>query len=139
MSAKEALYLYKSRDVSEKLFVSDKSFLGNKSMRSHTNEGVEGWIFTQFIALIIRNKIYTTLQKENEKLEKKQNYMTVPEAIKELEKIEMTRQTNKVYRLNHAVTAKQKKILKAFGMNEGNITYRAGEIMQYLQSKSEEE
>lgn len=139
MSAKEALHLYKSRDVSEKLFVSDKSFLGNKSMRSHTNEGVEGRIFTQFIALIIRNKIYTTLQKENEKLEKKQNYMTVPEAIKELEKIEMIRQTNKVYRLNHAVTAKQKKILKAFGMNEGNITYRAGEIMQYLQSKSEEE
>ena len=27
MTAKEALYLYKSRDVSEKLFVSDKSFL----------------------------------------------------------------------------------------------------------------
>ena len=139
MTAKEALHLYKSRDVSEKLFASDKSFLGNKSMRSHTNEGVEGRIFTQFIALIIRNKIYTTLQKENEKLEKKQNYMTVPEAIKELEKIEMTRQTNKVYRLNHAVTAKQKKILKAVGMNEGNITYRAREIMQYLQSKSEEE
>ena len=139
MTAKEALHLYKSRDVSEKLFVSDKSSLGNKSMRSHTNEGVEGRIFTQFIALIIRNKIYTTLQKENEKLEKKQNYMTVPEAIKELEKIEMTRQTNKVYRLNHAVTAKQKKILKAVGMNEGNITYRAREIMQYLQSKSEEE
>lgn len=62
--------------------------------------------------------------------------MTVPEAIKELEKIEMTRQTNKVYRLNHAVTAKQKKILKAFGMNEGKHYLRAREIMQYLQSKS---
>ena len=62
-------------------------------MRSHTNEGVEGRIFTQFIALIIRNKIYTALQEENEKLEK----------------IEMTRQTDNVYRLDHAVTAKQKK------------------------------
>ena len=31
-------------------------------MRSHTNEGVEGRIFIQFIALIIRNKIYTALQ-----------------------------------------------------------------------------
>ena len=67
MTAKEALHLYRSRDVSEKLFASDKSFLGNKSMRSHTNEGVEGRIFTQFIALIIRNKIYTALQEENEK------------------------------------------------------------------------
>ena len=46
MTAKEALNLYKSRDVSEKLFASDKSFLGNKSMRSHTNEGVDGRIFT---------------------------------------------------------------------------------------------
>ena len=76
-------------------------------MRSHTNEGVEGRIFTQFIALIIRNKIYTALQEKNEKLESKQNYMTA--VIKELEKIEMTRQTDNVYRLDHAVTAKQKK------------------------------
>ena len=120
MTAKEALHLYKSRDVSEKLFASDKSFLGNKSMRSHTNEGVEGRIFTQFIALIIRNKIYTALQEENEKLEK----------------IEMTRQTDNVYRLDHAVTAKQKKILEAFGMNEGNITYRAGEISNTLKKSN---
>ena len=49
-----------------------------------------------------------------------------------LVKIEMTRQTDNVYRLDHAVTAKQKKILKAFGMNEGNITYRAGEISNTL-------
>lgn len=74
----------------------------------------EGRIFTQFIALIIRNKIYAALQEENEKLEKKQNYMTVPAAIRELEKIEMTRQTDNVYRLDHAVTAKQKKNLKGF-------------------------
>lgn len=109
MTAKEALRLYKSRDTSEKLFASDKTFLGNKSMRSHTNEGIEGRIFTQFIALIIRNKIYTSLQEAGEQFEKKQNYMTVPAAIKELEKIEMTRQTDNVYRLDHAVTAKQAK------------------------------
>ena len=92
-------------------------------MCSHTNEGIEGRIFTQFIALIIRNKIYTALQEENEKLEKEQNCMTVPAAIKGLEKIEITRQTDNIYQLDHAVIAKQKKILKAFGMNEGNITY----------------
>lgn len=132
MTAKEALQLYKSRDTSEKLFASDKSFLGNKSMRAHTNEGIEGRIFTQFIALIIRNKIYNSLQEAKEKFEKKQNYMTVPAAIKELEKIEMTRQTDNIYRLDHAVTAKQKKILKAFGMNEGTITYQAGEISRIL-------
>lgn len=35
-----------------------------------------------------------------------------------------------------AVTAKQKKILKAFGMNEGNITYRAGEISNTLKKSN---
>lgn len=58
--------------------------------------------------------------------------MTVPAAIKELEKIEMTRQTANIYRLDHVVTAKQKKILKAFGMSEGSINYRAGEISNTL-------
>lgn len=77
-----------------------------------------------------------TLQEENEKLERKQNYMTVPAVIKELEKIEMTRQTDNVYRLDHAVTAKQKKILKAFGMSEGNITYRVGEISNTLKKSN---
>ena len=81
-------------------------------------------------------KSATSLQEESEKFEKKQNYMTVPAAIKELEKIEMTRQTDNVYRLDHAVTAKQKKILKAFGMSEGNITYRAGEISNTLRESS---
>ena len=62
--------------------------------------------------------------------------MTVPAAIKELEKIEMTRQTDNVYRLDHAVTSKQKKNLKGFWMNEGNVTYRAGEISNTLKNSN---
>ena len=38
--------------------------------------------------------------------------MNVPAAIKELEKIEMIRQTSGEYRLDHAVTATQKAILR---------------------------
>ena len=48
---------------------------------------------------------------------KKPNYLTVPAAIRELEKIEMTRQLDKVYRIDHAVTKIQKVILSAFGMD----------------------
>jgi hypothetical protein len=51
--------------------------------------------------------------------------MTVPAAIRELEKIELTRQTDNIYRLDHAVTATQKEILNAFGMTEKNIEYCA--------------
>jgi transposase len=128
MTAKEAINLYKSRDASEKLFRGDKSYLGNKSIRVHSDESASAKIFIEFIALIIRSKIYTCLKDEMKNIEKKPNYMTVPAALKELEKIEMVRQLDNVYRLDHAVTATQKKILKAFGMDAAYVKYRATEI-----------
>lgn len=42
--------------------------------------------------------------------------MTVPAVIKELEKIELIRQSNRGYRMDHAIVAAQKEILKAFNM-----------------------
>ena len=59
MTAKDALELYKSRDGSEKLFRGDKSYLGNRCMRVHSSESVDAKIFIEFVALIIRNRIYT--------------------------------------------------------------------------------
>jgi len=132
MTAKEAINLYKSRDTSEKLFQGDKSYLGNKSIRVHTDESASAKIFIEFIALIIRNKIYTYLKEEKKNLDKKPNYMTVPAAIKELEKIEMVRQLDNVYRLDHAVTATQKAILKAFGLDAAYIKYKTAEISSEL-------
>jgi transposase len=132
MTAKEAITLYKSRDASEKLFRGDKSYLGNKSLRVYTDESISAKIFIEFIALIIRSKIYTCLKDEMNYLDKKPNYMTVPAALKELEKIEMVRQLDNVYRLDHAVTAVQKTILKAFGLDAAYIKYRAAEISQQL-------
>ncbi len=118
MTAKEALSLYKSRDGSEKLFRGDKSYLGNKSLRVHSDESADAKIFIEFVALIIRNKIYTSLMDAMLENDKKANYMTVPAAIKELEKIEMTRLLDNKYRLDHAVTATQKEILKALGIKD---------------------
>lgn len=66
------------------------------------------------------------------RLNKKPNYMTVPAAIKELEKIELTRQADNVYRLDHAVTKTQKNILNAFGLTDKNIEYRANWISEEL-------
>lgn len=67
MTTKEALVLYKSRDASEKLFMGDKSYLGNKSLRVQTDEAAKAKIFIEFVALIVRNKIYTCLQEEAKK------------------------------------------------------------------------
>ena len=135
MTAREAIELYKSRDASEKLFCSDKSYLGNKSMRVHSDEALSSKVFIQFIALILRSRIYTALKEKSEKMLKKPNYLTVPAALKELEKIVMIRQLDGVYRLDHAVTATQKIILDAFGLNEGNLRYQAKEIGNVLQNQ----
>lgn len=135
MTAREAIELYKSRDASEKLFCSDKSYLGNKSMRVHSDEALSSKVFIQFIALILRSRIYTALKEKSEKMLKKPNYLTVPAALKELEKIVMIRQLDGVYRLDHAVTASQKTILDAFGLNEGNVRYQAKEIGNILQNQ----
>ena len=77
------------------------------------------------MALIIRNRFYTCLKEQIKELGKKPNYMTVPAAIKELEKIEMIRQSDGGYRLAYAVTATQKEILKAFNMTATNIREQA--------------
>ena len=77
-----------------------------------------------------------TKSEEMKKLDKKLNYMTVPAAIKELEKIEMVRQLDNIYRLDHAVTANQKVILKAFGLDANSIKYFASELSKELK-KSE--
>lgn len=125
MDAKEALNLYKSRDTSEKLFRGDKSYLGNNAERVYGNESVDTKVFIEFVALIIRNRIYTRLKEEMEKENKKLNYMTVPAALRELEKIEMVKGADNEYRLDHAITAKQKSILSAFGMTVQDIKVKA--------------
>ena len=131
MAAAQALELYKSRDASEKLFRGDKSYLGNKSFRVHTSESVHAKIFIEFVALIIRSRFYTCLKEQMQKNGKK-NYMTVPAAIRELEKIELIRQSDREYRMDYAVTATQKEILKAFNMTAANIRTQASVMNEDL-------
>ncbi len=132
MTAGEALELYKSRDASEKLFRGDKSYLGNKSLRVQSDEAAGAKILIEFIALIVRCRIYTLLKDEMDRLKKSPNYMTVPAAILELEKIEMVRQTDGVYRMDHAVTATQKAILRAFDIDAEYVRREAGKLSKIL-------
>ncbi len=132
MNAEDALTLYKSRDDSEKTFRGDKSYLGASCERVYSDESLDTKIFIGFVATIIRNKIYTLLKDEQERMEKKQNYMTVPAALKELEKIELLKGADGEYSLDYAVTATQKAILKAFGMTADNVQRQAREISSDL-------
>lgn len=132
MTASEALIKYKGRDISEKLFRNDKTFLGARSERVASEESMSSKLFIEFIALIIRNRIYNLLKENMIRLETRHNYMTVPAAIRELEKIEMVRINGAHYKLDHAVTKTQKTILSSFGMNEKDIQEIAKNISELM-------
>lgn len=132
MTAQEALIHYKGRDVSEKLFRADKSFIGSKSMRVRAAQSLSAKIFIEFIALIVRNRIYNLLRETLLRMETRQNYMTVPAAIREMEKIEMVRRANGQYRLDHAVSKRQRTILGAFGMDDEDIKSLSHQISNQL-------
>jgi hypothetical protein len=72
------------------------------------------------------------------KNDKKFNFMTVPAALRELDKIEMIKGLDNEYRLDHAVTATQKAILNAFGMTAQDIKLKAQELSVELARIEEE-
>ncbi|MFA6890741.1 MAG: hypothetical protein WCQ66_01530 [Sphaerochaetaceae bacterium] len=106
MTAKEALLLYKSRDSSEKLFSADKTFTGSRAERIQTERSLRSKVFIEFIALIIRSLIYGRICEHVEAVGIRRNYMNVVSVISELEKMEMVRTGDGVYRIDHAITAK---------------------------------
>ena len=132
MTAAQALVQYKGRDISEKLFRSDKTFIGSRSERVHSSESMSSKIFIEFVALIVRNRIYNLLKEQMIRMESRQKYMTVPAAIRELEKIEMVRRGNGTYKLDHAVTKTQKIILSSFGLDETDISRSADDFSKLL-------
>ena len=134
MTAEQALIQYKGRDISEKLFQADKSFIGSKSMRVHSKEALSAKIFLEFTALIVRNRIYNLLKETMLKLDSNPNYLTVPAAIRELEKLEMVRLNNGRYQLDHAISKRQRIILSSFGIDDDKVKDAAGEISNILKN-----
>ena len=76
--------------------------------------------------------MYNLLKDTLLKMETRQNYLTVPASIRELEKIEMVRRNNGEYRRDHAVSKRQRTILSAFGMDDDDIRSLAKDISNML-------
>ncbi len=115
LNASKALDIYRGRDNIEKMFRSLKSGIDFNKSRVYTTNSLKSKVFLTFIAMIIRNRLFQnveTLRKVNKKA------YTVPSMISELENIECTRNSNGLYRRKYALTAKQKLILKQFGIDE---------------------
>lgn len=137
MTAKQALYLYKGRDHSEKLFLSDKSFLGNETYRVDTEESKDTKEWIGFVAEIIRNKIYTYLIDEQEKMDTRSNLLTVPAALGELGKYEICKQLEGGYHIDHALTKKQKIILSALNIKVKEVEEEASKICSTLNKNND--
>ncbi len=118
MDASEALDIYRSRDSSEKMFMSLKSGLGYDTYRAHTQKSLEAKTHVAFLAGIVRNELSRKLKKISGK--DKKNY-TVPAAIRELEKITAVQDARGRYIRRYGLTARQKKIMSAFGINEKQV------------------
>jgi hypothetical protein len=121
MTARDALLLYKSRDGSEKLFSADKTFLGSRAERVQTEASLRSKLFIEFLALIIRSRFYACISDHVHATKTKRNYLNVVSVLTELEKIELVRIGDGVYRLDHAITARQKEILSIFGMSDDDM------------------
>lgn len=132
MSAHDALILYKNRDESEKLFRSDKTFLGGRSMRVHSQPSLDNKLFITFIALIIRSWIHKQIVAHIKASNKTCNWMNVPSLIKELEKITMLRDADGRYRLNKAITKRNREVLAIFGLDENQVNAKVRELSDKL-------
>ena len=86
----------------------------------------------KFFLDITKGLIERSARYANNRITRKKNYMTVPAALKELDKIEMVRQADGVYCMDHAVTATQKDILHAFNMTATTVKNEAAEISKQL-------
>ena len=133
MDACTAYTLYSGRDSTEKLFRADKTFLGARSARVHKEKSLRTKAFTEFLALIGRNRLFNLLRAEMKRLNVKRNDMTVPSAIRQLEQIILVRFPGMgCYRLANSLSKAQKEILRAIGMSEDDFIARANQLAEEL-------
>jgi len=115
MTAEEALSIYRDRDASEKMFDTIKTGFGYDTFRIHSQESLEAKTHIMFIASIVRNHVFQT-SKENYRSDRKN--FTVPAILHELEKIMAIKDRGGEYSRRYALTAKQKKTLALFDIDE---------------------
>lgn len=144
MTAKEALELYKNRCAAEKLLLQSKVYIQPdydrwklealngaeeyRSFRVLSEESLHGTILIEFVALIIRNRLYGLMKEYVMGTGSEEKYFTVPAAMRELGKVEMVRQADGEYRLERRVTGVCKELFMAVGMGDGKVREGVREV-----------
>ena len=139
ISAQEAYEIYRGRDSTEKLFMVNKTFLGSKSARVHSNNALENKTLIEFVALIVRSRLFNLLKTEMRRLNLKHNHLTVPAAIRALEQIRLVRCKDHNsgscrYLLEFANSKPQKDIFRAVGLSEMAFMDRVKVLIQKMEA-----
>ena len=110
-TAEEVLSVYRNKDVVENCFDDLKNHLDMKRLRVHTAAAMDGRLFLQFLALIYISSIRTTIQTD-----KKLKYMTIREAMEEMETLAKIKYSNRYGQVFTETTKIQRRILEVFGV-----------------------
>ena len=108
-TSEEALSIYRNKDVVENCFDDLKNHLDMKRLRVHTAAAMDGRLFLQFLALIYTSSIRTKIQTD-EKLK----YMTVREAMEEMETLTKIKYSNRYGQVFTETTKTQRRIMEVF-------------------------
>lgn len=130
--AADIISIYRSRDSIEKLFMIMKSHMDLDALRVYYDSSLRAKLHIGFIASIIRNDLFNKLKTLKTEYNDRKHY-TVPAAIKELEKIECTRNfNNNLYEKRYILTARQKKILKLYDIDDKYIEIEVKKINESM-------
>ncbi len=135
LTASNALDIYRDRDSIEKLFMIIKSEMDFNCFKVQSDVSLRAKFHIAFIASIVRNEIYKVSKELKETTKDKKSY-TVPSIIRELEKIECTKDINNIYQRRYSLTARQKKIFEMFNINEKDIDKEIDDINKKNQNKT---
>ena len=94
--------------------------------------GPSGGQFLKQVSAIHTGAVIGDCIKHLEQIEELWGRWSTSYVLRELEKIEILKGADNEYRLDHAVTARQKEILKAFGLTASNVQKQAAAISSDL-------
>jgi transposase len=115
VSSKMILNYYRERDGVEKYFDSLKNNLYLKRLRVHSKHTLEGLLFIEFIAMILRSRMSVVLKQSA-----LPSSLYIPELLSELRKLKQITFGKK--RALTEVSKSQKDIFKAFEISLGSLT-----------------
>lgn len=138
MTAADALHLYRLKEISGKLFQGNvqnghhRDYLEDENVWLYEREIEETNVLIAFLALIIRNRMESCLLDRLPQERKMRKDMTVTEVMRELERIEMVKGLDGIYRLDREVTETQKCLLEAFGIAKEELDMQTKRISEEL-------